>query len=553
MDSYSTTTSVSRMGEGSNSDDARRTCRVSLPSMGQPAGPRQGPQSSGTRHVRGAFTADGHGDLVRARDNQQRTLPTNATTNGFSALPAKRRLQYSEELSVEDILDIFNVPRDGATSKNMSDGTLEAVPQIQNHGDFWESDIYFSPFFKEDSPRYSRVPAAQQTTPASQMLLGDRSSHSREPVPTRWSPEACRRFHQDFEPSLQRDTELPLQTRSLFTEGAPMVQNELPQWQTQEIPRKAQQEEQYSPPRQPFSNESFSQWRPSVQYDHPTALESRGGSTQTYSTRSCPPTRQQDGYIGSPRNMLTDPSERFPPNSGESLAGSERFPPPHPRQPILPPPGLSYPFSRQEPQGPRNNPEYHFYGRPPSTQRNRQTQDSHRQQDIRPPPVFMSPRPAPRNLDPNASSWEQVYRIYGTALAILIKSIDFSAQSQANTPQNKFSQGPNPFFIDNFFEQNGLPGSTHNLLNLYNTDVNFQRHGEIVLRGERRRKDLKAMLKTSVEAKLWPGDVEFSELRQGLEVVRRKAATDLLDKYGDLFDKDWENYRSRQNNNRSWR
>src|SRR2546421_7452177 len=191
MDSYSTTTSVSRMGEASDSDDARKTYKVSLPSMGQTASPRQGLQSSGTRHIRAAFIANGHRDLVRARDNQLRTLPTNATTNGFSVPPAKRRLPYSEELSVEDILDIFNVPRDGATSKDMSDGTLEAVPQIQNHGDFWESDIYFSPFFEGESPRYSPAPAAQQTKPASQMLLADRPSHSQEPVPTRSSSEDC--------------------------------------------------------------------------------------------------------------------------------------------------------------------------------------------------------------------------------------------------------------------------------------------------------------------------------------------------------------------------
>jgi hypothetical protein len=160
--------------------------------------------------------------------------------------------------------------------------------------------------------------------------------------------------------------------------------------------------------------------------------------------------------------------------------------------------------------------------------------------------VFMPPPPPSHNTDPNASSWERVYTIYGTALAILLKSIDFSAQSQVNSPQNMSQDPTNPFYLDSFFTQHELPLSTHNLRHLYQRDVNFQQHGEIVMRGGKRRKDLKAIIRTGVEARVWPGDAEFSELRRGLEIVRRKAVG-LLEEYGEWFDKEWETSRSRWN------
>ena len=86
-------------------------------------------------------------------------------------------------------------------------------------------------------------------------------------------------------------------------------------------------------------------------------------------------------------------------------------------------------------------------------------------------------------------------------------------------------------------------------MDLYSGDYRFYDFGEAARRGERRRKDLKPIIKMGVDAKVWPGDVDFSELRSGFEVVRRKAI-ELLTAYSQEFDAEWEARRSHGNNGR---
>jgi hypothetical protein len=83
-------------------------------------------------------------------------------------------------------------------------------------------------------------------------------------------------------------------------------------------------------------------------------------------------------------------------------------------------------------------------------------------------------------------------------------------------------------------------------MDLYSGDYHFYDFGEAVRRGERRQKDLKPVIKVGVDAKVWPGDVDFSELRSGFEVVRWKAM-ELLMVYSQEFDAEWE-ARCRGNN-----
>lgn len=144
------------------------------------------------------------------------------------------------------------------------------------------------------------------------------------------------------------------------------------------------------------------------------------------------------------------------------------------------------------------------------------------------------------NNDPIEAVWQDVYHIYGTAMGILIKCFEFESQASGKIQ--------NHLFEDSFLERQELPRrSTRELMNLFYSDIRYQEFGDSVIRGERRRRDLKQAIKNGVGAGVWPGNTDFSELRSGFELVRKKA-TQFLTSYSDQFDAAWEAWRSQRNN-----
>ena len=61
----------------------------------------------------------------------------------------------------------------------------------------------------------------------------------------------------------------------------------------------------------------------------------------------------------------------------------------------------------------------------------------------------------------------------------------------------------------------------------------------------RKRRELKEKINKGVEAGKWPGDTDFSELRNTCEILRKRAL-EFLERWGDLFEMEWVATRKQQ-------
>ena len=146
----------------------------------------------------------------------------------------------------------------------------------------------------------------------------------------------------------------------------------------------------------------------------------------------------------------------------------------------------------------------------------------------------------------NEYNWPQVYEIYGTAIGIILKCMH---------KEITIMQGPeasmNVFLQDQWFRQKDLPYPTIRLiLDLYYfQNPSFYQFGELVSsKGVRKRKDLKDKIKVGVDAGMWPGDTDFSELRNACEILRKKALA-LLEKWGEVFEQECAMLRQKRRDN----
>jgi len=141
----------------------------------------------------------------------------------------------------------------------------------------------------------------------------------------------------------------------------------------------------------------------------------------------------------------------------------------------------------------------------------------------------------------NEYNWPLVYEIYGTAIGIILKCMSKDITTiQGNPTTDVFQQ-------DKWLKEQGLPyPSTRWILDRYYYQYAFfYQVGERVTLGVRKRRELKDKIKVGVEASMWPGDTDFSELRNTCEILRRKAL-EFLERWGDLFEKEWVAIRQRR-------
>ena len=140
----------------------------------------------------------------------------------------------------------------------------------------------------------------------------------------------------------------------------------------------------------------------------------------------------------------------------------------------------------------------------------------------------------------NEYNWPLVYEIYGTAIGIILKCMSKEITIQGIPTTDVFRQ-------DKWLQEQGLPYPTTRWIldRYYYQDTFFHQVGERVTLGARKRRELKDKIKVGVEARMWPGDTDFSELRNTCEILRRKAL-EFLERWGDLFEKEWVAMRQRR-------
>lgn len=140
----------------------------------------------------------------------------------------------------------------------------------------------------------------------------------------------------------------------------------------------------------------------------------------------------------------------------------------------------------------------------------------------------------------NEYNWPLVYEIYGTAIGIILKCMLKEITIQGIPTTDVFRQ-------DKWLQEQGLPYPTTRWIldRYYYQDTFFHQVGERVSLGARKRRELKDKIKVGVEAGMWPGDTDFSELRNTCEILRKKAL-EFLERWGDLFEKEWVAMRQRR-------
>lgn len=140
----------------------------------------------------------------------------------------------------------------------------------------------------------------------------------------------------------------------------------------------------------------------------------------------------------------------------------------------------------------------------------------------------------------NEYNWPLVYEIYGTAIGIILKCMAKEITTQGIPTTDVFRQ-------DKWLQEQGLPYPTTRWIldRYYYQDTFFYQVGERVTLGVRKRRELKDKIKVGVEAGMWPGDTDFSELRNTCEILRRKAL-EFLERWGELFEKEWVAMRQRR-------
>jgi hypothetical protein len=147
-----------------------------------------------------------------------------------------------------------------------------------------------------------------------------------------------------------------------------------------------------------------------------------------------------------------------------------------------------------------------------------------------PPPHSYYPHRGSRDPQPSHSvqAWARVHAVYGTAIGIILKCLQLQAYPQPTEIQ--------------WLRNLGLPHTLapHILQEHYYGNPAFYQIGEAVL--TRKPRDLKDCIRTGVESALWPGDTDFSELRNTFESIRRKGL-ELLDRYRNTFDDEFRRRR----------
>lgn len=140
----------------------------------------------------------------------------------------------------------------------------------------------------------------------------------------------------------------------------------------------------------------------------------------------------------------------------------------------------------------------------------------------------------------NECNWPVVYEIYGTVIGIILKCMYTEISPRGYPPPDLFRQ-------DKWLQEQGLPYPyTRWILDrYYYTDEFFYQVGERVQIGVHKRKELKEKIKVGLNAGLWPGDTDFSEMRGSCEILRRRAL-EFLERCGDIFEKEWRTLRGRQ-------
>jgi len=158
------------------------------------------------------------------------------------------------------------------------------------------------------------------------------------------------------------------------------------------------------------------------------------------------------------------------------------------------------------------------------------------------PQQFRETRPPQRFCLPHqAIVWQNVHRIYGVSMGILLMCMKFDSQETHSNITDLYK--------DVWLQNKGLPRrSTLELMDLCYHDSNFRGFGESVMAGQWRRRDLKAVINHWVAAREWPGDYYFSECRSGFETIRRKAR-ELLNTNSSKFDNLWDTRRQSRRNN----
>lgn len=145
----------------------------------------------------------------------------------------------------------------------------------------------------------------------------------------------------------------------------------------------------------------------------------------------------------------------------------------------------------------------------------------------------------PRSLE-NECNWPLVYEIYGTAIGIILKCMSSDLSRQGYPSTDLFRQ-------DKWLQEQGLPyPATRWILDrYYYTHPFFHQVGERVQIGVRKRRELKEKIKVGVDSGLWPGDTDFSELRNSCEILRRKAL-EFLERWREVFEREWAALRQRR-------
>jgi hypothetical protein len=141
----------------------------------------------------------------------------------------------------------------------------------------------------------------------------------------------------------------------------------------------------------------------------------------------------------------------------------------------------------------------------------------------------------------NEYNWPLVYEIYGTSIGIILKCMSNDLTTQG------YHYSTDLFRQDKWLQEQGLPyPTTRWILDRYYFAIPFfHQVGERVQIGVRKRRELKEKIKVGLDAGMWPGDTDFSELRNSCEIIRRKAL-EFLESWGGIFEKEWAALRQRR-------
>ena len=150
-------------------------------------------------------------------------------------------------------------------------------------------------------------------------------------------------------------------------------------------------------------------------------------------------------------------------------------------------------------------------------------------------PHHPHPHYLPRWVE-NNNYWPLVHEIYGTAIGIILKCM-----------ARQLPHPPDPFTQDRWLQSQGLPyPATRRLLDRYYfPSRHFRQVGDRVACRGRKRRELKERINKGVEAGKWPGDTDFSEMRNTFEILRKKGL-EFLERWGDMFEMEWVAAREQQ-------